>query len=119
MNIHKLVSIFILGSGLLAASGQASADQKRSFGFVGEVNSLDRGNSVLVVDDRVFHISDDVRVHSSKTNKKSTLSAIRPGVKVGFYPARRDRESESTISSIWVLPANWKGQHGYSDDFEN
>lgn len=118
MNIRKLVSIFILGSGLLAVSGQASADRNRSFGFVGEVNSFDRSNAVLVVDDRVFHVSDQVRVHNPGA-KKSTLSAIRPGVKIGFYPTRRDGEGETAISSIWVLPANWKGERGYSDNFED
>jgi len=119
MKIRSLVSISILVSGLLAGFGPASADQKRTFSFVGEVDSFDRSNHMLVVDDHVFRVSDSARVHKKKT-QKATLSEIRPGVKIGFYPAQRDgRRQESSINAIWVLPADWKGTHGYADDFED
>lgn len=119
MKMLSLLSISILVTGLLAGLNPAYADQQRTFGFVGEVNSFDRGNSMLVIDDRVFWISDSVRVHKKK-GKKATLSEIRPGVKIGFYPAKsHERGQKSSINAIWILPANWKGNRGYADNFED
>jgi len=118
MKIRNLVSISLLLSGLLAGINSAYADKQRTFGFVGEINSFDRGNNMLVIDDRAFQISDKVRVHKKK-GQKATLADIGLGVKVGFYPEKRDDSRQgSFIQSIWVLPANWHGKRGYADNFE-
>jgi len=119
MKIRNLVSISLLVSGLLAGINPAYADKQRTFGFVGVIDSFDRGNDLLVIDDQVFQISDKVRVHKKK-GQKATLSDIGPGVKVGFYPQNRGgRRQASSIQSIWVLPANWHGKRGYADDSDD
>jgi len=118
MKMRSLLSISLLVSGLLIAVSPVSADQKRTFGFFGEVDSFDRNNLTMVVDDRVFRISDSVRVYKKK-GQKGTLSEIRSGVKVGFYPSNRESRGQGTyIDTIWVLPANWKAERGYADNIE-
>lgn len=116
MKMRNLLSISILVSGLLTGINPAAADQKRTFGFFGEVDSFDRSKQLLVIDDHVFSISDSASVHKKKGHK-ATLSDIRPGVKVGFYPRNgNDGGRAASISAIWILPANWKAERGYSDD---
>ncbi|HEB86187.1 MAG TPA: hypothetical protein ENI68_04100 [Gammaproteobacteria bacterium] len=114
----KMCSLFLtsfLILGLLAGIGQVSADQKRTFGFFGEVDSFDPNNLTMVVDDQVFRIRDGVRVYK-KGGEKGQLSDIRPGVKIGFYPGKREsRGRGTTIDAIWVLPKNWKAERGHSD----
>ncbi|GMQ83983.1 MAG: hypothetical protein BMS9Abin06_0731 [Gammaproteobacteria bacterium] len=117
MKMRSLFAISLLLSGLLTGISQASAGQQRTFGFFGEVDSFDRGEQLLVIDDQVFRISDSVRVHKKK-GQKATLSAIRPGVKVGFYPKGESRQN-SYIDAIWVLPENWKAKRGYADNFDD
>jgi len=112
-----LTSFLILG--LLTGISQVSAEQKRTFGFFGEVNAFDQNNLTMVVDDRVFRISDSMRVYRKK-GQKGRLSDIRPGVKIGFYPGNRESRRQATyIDAIWVLPANWKAERGYAHDSED
>ena len=118
MKMRSLFLTSFLVLGLLTGVGQVSAEQKRAFGFFGEVNSFDENNLTMVVDDQVFKITDSMRVYKKK-GLKGNLSDIRPGVKIGFYPSKREGRGQGTyIDAIWVLPANWKAQRGYADDFE-
>ncbi|GMQ87074.1 MAG: hypothetical protein BMS9Abin08_0272 [Gammaproteobacteria bacterium] len=119
MKMRSLFTISILVSGLLTGINTVSAGQQRTFGFFGEVDSFDRGEQLLVIDDQVFRLSDSVRVHKKK-GQQATLSAIRPGVKVGFYPKQRgESRRNSYIDAIWVLPENWKAKRGYADNFDD
>ncbi|GMQ89645.1 MAG: hypothetical protein BMS9Abin09_1155 [Gammaproteobacteria bacterium] len=119
MKMRSLLSISLLISGLLTVISPVSADQKRTFGFFGEVDSFDRNNLTMVIDDRVFRFSDSLRVYKKK-GQKGTLSEIRSGVKVGFYPGNREGRGQGTyIDTIWVLPENWKAERGYADNFED
>jgi|GEM_PF-3521621 len=118
MKMCSLLSALFLTLGLLIGANPTLADQKRTFGFFGEVDSFDRTKQMLVVDDRVFRIDDSVRVHKKK-GRKATLSDIIPGVKVGFYPAKRDENRQNNyIDEIWILPSNWKAKRGYADNLE-
>ncbi|MFQ5642391.1 MAG: hypothetical protein ACE5FQ_01690 [Thiogranum sp.] len=115
MKMRSLISTLLLVSGLLAGLNPAWADRQRTFGFTGEINSFDRDSSTAVVDDRVFRISDKVRVYKGK-GLSATLSDIRPGVKVGFYPKPTgDSGQNAYIDAIWILPANWKNNRRHSD----
>ena len=89
---------------LVVASGMASAERQRQFGYSGQVDSFDRGSGLLVVDDRSFWLGDDTRVHGWK-GRKGSLSGIHPGIKVGFYPDGVGRHIQ--VDEIWVLPSNW------------
>ncbi len=118
MKMHSVLKKLVLGFVLMAAAGMATADRQRVFGFFGEIDSFDRGSRLLVVDDRVFRLADDVRVHTKK-GRKGVLSDIRPGSKVGFYPSGRgDGRHQIYINEIWVLPANWKAERGHSVEFD-
>ncbi len=94
---------------LLIVVASAFAGEKRQFGYVGVVDSFDRSNGLLVVDDRTFLLPDDVKVFDRKDSKVA-LSRLRQGVKVGFYPPR-GQGRRALINQIWVLPANWKVWH--------
>lgn len=118
MKMHSVLKKMVLGFVLMAAAGVATADRQRTFGFFGEIDSFDRAGRLLVVDDHVFRLADDVHVFTKK-GRKGVLSDIRPGVKVGFYPSGRgDGRHQIFINEIWVLPANWKAERGYSVQFD-
>ena len=119
MKMRSLLSISFLILGLLTGISQVSAGEKRTFGFFGEVDSVDHGNLTMVIDDQVFQVRDSVRVYSKK-GQKGRLSDIGPGVKVGFYPSQRESRGRGTyIDAIWVLPANWKAERGYARNSED
>ena len=99
MKMRNLVSISLLISGLLTVISPVTADQKRTFGFFGEVNSFDRNNLTMVIDDRVFRFSDSLRVYKKK-GQKGTLSEIRSGVKVGFYPGNREGRGQGNLRRL-------------------
>jgi hypothetical protein len=115
MNRYRLITTSFLAVVLLAAGLPAGADQQRSFGFTGEVNTFNRGSGTLVVEDLVFRISESTSVHK-KRGAKGTLSDITPGTKLGFYPGSGD---SPLLSDVWVLPKNWKAEPGYAASPEN
>jgi len=118
MKKHSVLEKLVLGCVLIAAAGMTTAGERRSFGYSGEVDSFDSSSRLLVVDDRVFQLTDDVHVYMKKGHE-GRLSSIRPGVKVGFYPGGRDNGKHRTyIDTIWVLPASWKVKHGYSIELD-
>ena len=84
--------------------------QHRTFGFTGQVDAFNRSGGMLVVDDSVFHIDESTLVHKRRGGK-GTLSDIRPGTRIGFYP---DAGTSAPISEIWILPRNWKAKPGYA-----
>lgn len=86
------------------------ADQQRTFGFTGKVDAFNRGGGMLVVEDSVFHIDESTRVHKRR-GRKGTLSDLRPGTRIGFYPGS---DASSNVDEIWILPKNWKAQPGYA-----
>jgi len=108
MKKHTLTTTSLLAVVLMAGTYQAGADQQRRFGFTGEVDSFNRGEGALVVEDRLFHISESTLVHK-KRGAKGTLSDITLGAKIGFYPGTG---GPSYVSEIWMLPDNWKGVPG-------
>ena len=65
---------------------------------------------MLVVEDLVFRISESTLVHKRRGGK-GTLSDIRPGTRIGFYPGSG---GASHINEIWILPRNWKAPPGYA-----
>ena len=105
-----LISIVMTTGALAAQTGQQTV-----FGFFGAVDSFDRSHGTLIVDDLLFHINESTLVYKKK-GQKGTLSDIRPGVKVGFYPdGGRNPSQASDITRIWILPANWNAQRGYAE----
>lgn len=111
MKLHTLITTAFLSVVLGTGTFQVNADQERTYGFTGEVNSVNRGAGTLVVDDLVFHITETTLVHK-KRGARGTLSDITPGTRIGFYPATG---RASTVNEIWVLPDNWKAAPGYAD----
>ena len=85
MKMQTLITTSLLAVVLMAGTLPAGAGQKRTFGFTGQVDAFNRGGGTLVVDDQVFHISESTRVHKRR-GAKGTLSHIRPGTRIGFYP---------------------------------
>jgi len=108
MKMQTLITTSLLAVALMA--GTLQAGQKRTFGFTGQVDAFNRGGGTLVVNDQVFHISEATRVHKRR-GAKGTLSHIRPGTRIGFYPRTGD---SSLINEIWILPRNWKATPGYA-----
>jgi hypothetical protein len=115
MKIRTLITTAVLSVVLGTGTFQVNADQQRTFGFTGEVNSFNRSAGTLVVDDLVFHITDATLVHK-KRGARGTLSDIAPGTRIGFYPAT---SRASTVNEIWVLPDNWKAAPGYARALDN
>ena len=119
MKLHKLLSTSFVAAVLLGGMLQAGADQHRVFGFFGEVDSFDRSSGTMVVEDSLFRISESTQVYKRK-GSKGTLSDIRPGVKVGFYPRGAGRSAQaSVIDQVWILPRNWRGTPGYAETPDN
>lgn len=115
MKIHIVITASLLAVLLTAGPCQAGGKawknaQQRTFGFTGQVDAFNRGGGTLVVNDQVFHISEATRVHKRR-GAKGTLSHIRPGTRIGFYPRTGD---SSLINEIWILPRNWKATPGYA-----
>jgi len=110
MKIQRVIKTSLLTVALMAVIVPAGADQQRSFGFTGEVNSFNRGAGSLVVEDLVFHISESTLVHK-KRGGKGTLSDVTPGTRVGFYPGGG---ATPYLSELWILPKKWQGQPGYA-----
>ena len=91
-------------------SSMAGNSQHRIFGFTGKVDAFNRSGGMLVVDDSVFDIDESTLVHKRRGGK-GTLSDIRPGTRIGFYP---DAGTSAPINEIWILPRNWKAKPGYA-----
>jgi len=110
MKMHSLITASLLTVLLTAGAFQAGAGQQRTFGFTGQVDAFNRGGGMLVVEDLVFRISESTLVHKRRGGK-GTLSDIRPGTRIGFYPGSY---GSSQVNEIWILPRNWKAQPGYA-----
>ncbi len=118
MKKFKVSERLLMSCVLIVAASMATSAERRNFSYSGEVDSFDSSSHLLVVDDRVFQLADDVHVYLKK-GREGRLSSIRPGVKVGFYPAGRGNGKGRTyIDTIWVLPASWKVKHGYSIELD-
>lgn len=111
MKKHSILTTSFLAAVLMAATCQAGSERQRTFGFAGEVNTFNRGSGTLVVEDLMFRFDEDTLVHKSRGGK-GTLSDISPGTRIGFYP---QSGAGSTLSEIWILPKNWKGETGFAD----
>jgi hypothetical protein len=110
MKMQALITTSLLAVALMTGTLPAGAGKKRTFGFTGQVDAFNRGGGTLVVDDQVFHISESTRVNKRR-GAKGTLSHIRPGTRIGFYPGSG---GSSHINEIWILPRNWKARPGYA-----
>ena len=110
MKMQALITAPLLAVVLMAGALQAWAGQQRTFGFTGQVDSFNRGGGTLVVEDQVFLISESTLVRKRRGGK-GTLSDIRPGTRIGFYPGQN---GSSNVSRIWILPRNWKAPPGYA-----
>jgi len=110
MKMQTLSTASLLAVVLMAGAFQAGADQQRTFGFTGQVDAFNRGGGTLVVEDQVFLISESTLVRKRRGGK-GTLSDIRPGTRIGFYPGS---DGSSYVSKIWILPKNWKANPGYA-----
>jgi hypothetical protein len=115
MKIHIVITASLLAVLLTAGPCQAGGKawkkaQQRTFGFTGQVDAFNRGGGTLVVDDQVFHISESTRVHKRR-GAKGTLSHIRPGTRIGFYPGPG---GSAHINEIWILPRHRQIQSGYT-----
>ena len=111
MKMHSIITASLLAVLLTAGTCQAGGGHKRTFGFTGQVDALNRGGGMLVVNDQVFHIDESTRVHKRRRGAKGTLSDITPGTRIGFYPGSN---ASSPINEIWILPRGWKAPPGYA-----
>ena len=110
MKMRLVITASLMALLLAAGGAQAWPGKGRTFGFTGEVNAFNRGAGTMVVEDMVFPISESTRVHKRR-GKKGTLSDIRPGTRIGFYPRRG---GSKTVNDIWILSRNWRAQPGYA-----
>ena len=110
MKLQTVITASLLAVVLMAGACQAGADQQRIFGFTGRVDAFNRGAGKLVVEDQVFRITESTLVQKRRGGQ-GTLSDIRPGTRIGFYPGS---DGSSYVEKIWILPKNWKASPGYA-----
>ncbi len=101
--INTLVGAAMLATGfasgaLVAPALAANAPAFDQSGVIGWLDTKTSTNNI-VISDRSFAIGNNVRVHTSQGT--TGLSALRPGVRVGF----RGTEPGGVITDLWVLPA--------------
>ena len=96
---------------LLAISSTALAGRlpdhypKDGFDGFGIVDRLDMKTRSLVIGDRYFRMSDDLRLHSRSSDNDS-LGRLRERIKVGYK--YRQQGQHRVVTDIWLLPSNYE-----------
>ena len=107
MAIKHSIMISILA--MLLSAG-ALADQQRHSRFAAHSGGIQHRTFGFTGDDSVFRVDESTLVHKRRGGK-GTLSDIKPGTRIGFYPGS---DASSQINEIWILPRNWKAKPGYA-----
>jgi len=80
------------------------------FNMVGIVNSVDKANSVIVVNGKAFPVSRNSLIHSLR-EQYTTLDAIQAGAKIAFR-LEKIGENQYMLIEIWLLPDDYQLQFG-------
>jgi hypothetical protein len=95
--INTLAALAMLAGAALATP--ALAANTAAFDRTGTIDWVDTKQSTnnIVIGDRSYTIGSTVRVHTPQGT--TGMSALRPGVRVGY------RSINGMLSDLWVLPA--------------
>lgn len=115
--MKQLLFILALTTQLLAA-GAAAADRLPSwypselrdadnpvYGS-GTIDRIDFGKHQVVIDDRLFHFSEQTAV-ASRSSRNDSQGRLRQGVKVGFKLGAAGAQG-SYIETFWLLPSRFQ-----------
>ena len=104
------ILLLLLTMALPAMAGRLPNYYPSEFNTVGIVNSVDKANSVIVVNGKAFPVSRNSLIHSLR-EQYTTLDAIQSGTKIAFR-LEKIGENQYMLIEIWLLPDDYQLQFG-------
>ena len=116
--MNRIFTLFLLLTmALPALAARFPHYYPEEFSMVGNVDSVDKANSVMVVNGKSFPVSRGSLIHSLR-EQYTTLDAIREGDKIAFR-LEQIGPNQYMLIEIWLLPDDYQLQFGLNHQFQN
>jgi len=105
--IKTVLTILLLSLGLATTAwgSEVPSYYPKTFAERGTIDRLSASAAEIVIDDTLYTLSMNIKVHSLVT-EHSSLRTLKKGMKIGYSTAKMRSGSEQVIE-LWVLPRNY------------